>query len=105
MVSVSKSLTDSEGRIDYTVWSELFTCPDCAGEVVFLEEAMDMETKRVMMDFPCPHCTAEITKQKMSRCMEAYYDALLHETRERPKRKPVQIHYRLGKTKYFKAPD
>ena len=29
------------GRINYTVWSEVFSCPDCAGEVVFLDEALD----------------------------------------------------------------
>jgi len=28
----------TKGRIEYTVWSEVFTCPDCAGEVVFLDE-------------------------------------------------------------------
>jgi hypothetical protein len=27
------------GKIEYTVWSEVFTCPDCAKEVVFLDEA------------------------------------------------------------------
>ena len=39
--------TDGEttGRIDYTVWSEVFSCPDCTGEVVFTEEALD-ETPR-----------------------------------------------------------
>ncbi|NIQ95200.1 MAG: hypothetical protein GWN87_14045, partial [Desulfuromonadales bacterium] len=30
----------TRGRINYTVWSEVFVCPDCAGEVVFLEEAL-----------------------------------------------------------------
>ena len=29
----------TKGRIEYTVWSELFTCPDCSGEVVFLDES------------------------------------------------------------------
>ena len=32
-------------QIEYTVWSEVFTCPDCAGEVVFLDEALDEETQ------------------------------------------------------------
>ena len=26
----------ANGRIDYTVWSEVFACPECAGEIVFL---------------------------------------------------------------------
>ena len=31
----------TKGRIEYTVWSEVFSCPNCAGEVVFLDEALD----------------------------------------------------------------
>jgi len=95
----------TKGRIDYVVWSEVFSCPECAGEVVFLEEAMDMETKRVMKEYPCPHCKAVISKQKMSRTFESYYDSLLNETKERPKRKPIQIAYRVGKAKHSKSPD
>ena len=30
----------TKGRINYTVWSEVFSCPECAGEVVFLSEAL-----------------------------------------------------------------
>jgi DNA modification methylase len=95
----------TKGRVDYVVWSEIFSCPECAGEVVFLEEAMDMETKRVMKEYPCPHCKALISKQKMSRTFESYYDSLLKETKERPKRKPIQIAYRIGKAKHSKSPD
>ncbi|MHB1881405.1 MAG: DNA methyltransferase [Acidithiobacillus sp.] len=94
----------TKGRVDYVVWSEIFSCPECAGEVVFLEEAMDMETKKVMKEYPCPHCNAVITKQKMSRTFESYYDSLLNETKERPKRKPIQIVYRIGKYKHSKTP-
>lgn len=54
----------TKGRINYTVWSEVFSCPECAGEVVFLEEALDPETKRVKDRFPCPHCGAGLTKQR-----------------------------------------
>ena len=36
-----------KGRINFTVWSEVFTCPECAGEVEFLEEALDDENKSV----------------------------------------------------------
>ena len=30
----------TKGRIEFTVWSEVFTCPECAGEIVFMEEAL-----------------------------------------------------------------
>jgi len=49
-----------KARINYTVWSEVFSCPECAGEVVFLEEALDQKTKRVRDEFPCPACRTAI---------------------------------------------
>ncbi len=35
----------TKGRIEYTVWSEIFTCPECAGEVNFVDEALDPKTQ------------------------------------------------------------
>ena len=61
--------TDGEthGRIDYTVWSEVFNCPECAGEIVFLEEALDRATGRVRDTFPCPNCDVELNKNRLER--------------------------------------
>ncbi|MBI4882199.1 MAG: DNA methylase, partial [Planctomycetes bacterium] len=42
----------TKGRINYTVWSEVFSCPECARDVVFVDEALDEETKRVKKEFP-----------------------------------------------------
>jgi len=95
----------TKGRIDYTVWSEVFVCPECAGEVVFLEEAMDKESKRVLKAFNCPHCRADIAKKGMERAVETVYDDLLNSSRQQPKRKPVEIVYHVGKGKYSKPPD
>jgi len=95
----------TKARIEYTVWSEVFTCPDCAGEVVFLNEALDSETKRVRDIFPCPHCGSELTKKRMERCFETHFDALLNKTIRSPKRKPSLISYKVGKHRYEKKPD
>jgi len=43
------------GRIEYTVWSEVLSCNSCAGEVVFTEAALDLETFRVDEIIICPH--------------------------------------------------
>ncbi len=42
------------GRINYTVWSDVFICPSCTGEVVFWEAAVDKEAGRVREEFSCP---------------------------------------------------
>jgi DNA modification methylase len=93
----------TEGRIEYTVWSEVFTCPDCAGEVVFHDEALDKETKCVKDTFPCPHCGSELTKNRMERCLETRFDAHLKSTIRIPKRRPSLISYKVGKQRYEKT--
>ena len=36
----------TKGRINFTVWSEVFTCPECAGEINFVKEALDPKLKK-----------------------------------------------------------
>lgn len=95
----------TNGRIEYTVWSEVFSCPECAGEVNFLDEALDEETKRVRDDFPCPHCNTGLTKKKLERLYVSKLDSATGNTLSTPKRVPSLILYRIGKTKYEKKPD
>lgn len=95
----------TKGRIEYTVWSEVFSCPDCAGEVEFLAEALDEESKRVKDSFPCPHCQAEVSKRSLQKTYSTEFDPVDNETRQVPKRKPSLICYKIGKTRYEKRPD
>ena len=95
----------TKGRIEYTVWSEVFTCPDCAGEVVFLEQALDPETKRVRETFPCPHCGAELDKRKLDRVFESRVDPASGKPWKRVKYVPVLISYRVGKQRFEKRLD
>lgn len=95
----------TKGRINFTVWSEVFSCAECSGEVNFVEEALDEETKRVHDEFPCPSCGARLTKKKLERMNETRFDASVGDTIRVPRRKPVLINYSVGKKKYQKAPD
>ena len=95
----------TKGRINYTVWSELFTCPECSEEVVFLKEALDAETKRVEKEITCPGCSAKASKEQMGLVFEAFHDAPRGGVEKRPKRIPVLVNYRIGKDKYEKEPD
>ena len=95
----------TKGRIEYTVWSEVFTCPECAGEVNFLHEALDQASKRVLDVFPCPHCGAELNKDRLERVLENRIDPATGQPWQRVKFKPVLISYKIGKQKYEKQPD
>lgn len=95
----------TKGRIEYTVWSEVFTCSDCAGEVVFLDEALDEESKRVKDSFPCPHCQAEVSKRTLQKAYSTEFDPIANEIRQIPKRTPSLICYKINKARYEKKPD
>ena len=93
------------GKINYTVWSDVFICPECAGEVVFYESAVDKESGRVSKDFSCPHCTTELTKRSLDRAWISKYDDSLGESIKQAKQVPVLINYSVGKQRFEKCPD
>ena len=95
----------TKGRIEYTVWSEVFTCPHCAGEVNFLDEAFDNVTNRVRDDFPCPHCSAELTKKKLEKLFESTVDPVSGKAIKSAKRVPSLIFYVVSGNKFKKKPD
>ena len=95
----------TQGRIEYTVWSEVFSCPECAGTVNFLDEALEDESKRVRDVFPCPHCSAELNKDRLERVLETRTDPATGQSWQRVKFQPSIIAYTVGKTRYEKAPD
>lgn len=94
-----------KGFINYTVWSDVFICPHCSGEIVFSEAAFDPETKRVEKTFVCPHCGGKLSKKDCLPAMEMIHDELLHETIRIARQKPVLINYTFDGKKYEKAPD
>src|SRR5690606_30255582 len=62
------------GRINYTVWSDVFTCPECAGDVVFWDAAVDEKAGAVRDEFDCPHCSSKLTKRGMERAWVSRVD-------------------------------
>ena len=95
----------TKGRIEYTLWSQIYACPDCTGEINFFDEALDDESKRVKESFPCPHCGVELTKTKLEKLYDTQLDASTGIALRIPKRKPALISYVIGKSKYEKRPD
>lgn len=95
------------GTINYTVWSDVFVCNECAGEVVFWDEAVDEQNGKVHDSFPCPHCNAELTKRRIERAWVNKYDVAIGETIKQAKQVPVQINYSVAGVsgRFEKKPD
>lgn len=86
----------TKGRVEFTVWSEVFTCPHCAGEINFIDEALDEDSKRVRDKFPCPHCSADVNKDNLDRVLESRVDPATGETWKRVKFRPSVMSYVAG---------
>ncbi len=94
-----------KGKINYTVWSEVFTCPQCGKELVFFDIAVDKETFSVNDRFKCSACETELDKKSLGRVWISYFDQELQRTHKLVKYKPVLINYQCGKQRFEKQPD
>lgn len=98
------SPSGAKAVIDYTVWSEVFTCPHCASAIVFYEAGFDEKTKRVRERFACPSCGVKVAKDELMR-RRVSVRTLGGDTIERVEFRPVRVAYRVGKATGLKALD
>lgn len=94
-----------KGRINYVVWSDVFVCPNCSGEIVFWNAAVDKERGKVTDIFKCGYCRSELRKKDCDRARETVYDKALKENIVLARQVPVLINYSVGKKRYEKALD
>lgn len=97
----------TKGRINYTVWSDVFMCPECTGELVFWDVAVNHDEKKVEEPFSCPHCSVQIRKRNAERVWVSHSDQRLGSVLRAAKQVPVLIVYKVpGLSKSFeKVPD
>jgi len=95
----------SKGKINYTVWSDVFVCSGCGHEIVFWEAAVDKEKGEVKDEFACPHCHAIHTKRGLSKAMLTIYDRALNQTIRQAKTIPVLINYSANGKRHEKFLD
>lgn len=72
---ISEKTPSSKSDINFTIWSDVFFCPQCQGDIIFWEAARDEDSGEVQDTFPCPHCSAILKKASLDRQMET---ALTH---------------------------
>ncbi|MCF6096370.1 DNA methylase [Thermovorax subterraneus] len=94
-----------KGRINYTVWSDVFICPNCSREIVFWDAAVDKEEGKVLEEFKCQSCGAFVKKANLERAKVTVYDKALKEYITQAKQVPVLINYSVNGKRYEKKPD
>ena len=101
----TRDKSGSSSRIDYTVWSEVLACPECGDEMAFLAVAYDPESRRIRETFPCPRCGTTLRKALLTLLYDTRVDPAIGTTVREPRRVPVLVFYRLGRTKVERAPN
>ena len=94
-----------KGTINYTIWSDVFVCPQCSSEIVFADAAVDFKAGKVKDKFECPHCHALLTKGDCTKAFMPVVDEALGTTISMIKQVPVLINYTFAGKRYEKKPD
>jgi rubredoxin len=102
-----------KGKINYTVWSDVFVCPNCGHEMDFWNVAVDRDSGGIRDSWACPSCNTLMAKSpnrgsgalKAERAWVTRYDRDLKQTIRQAKQVPVLINYIMGKNRNNKSLD
>ncbi|MDA5561783.1 DNA methyltransferase [Exiguobacterium sp. MMG028] len=86
--------TQKHHTISYTVWSDVFSCPQCESDIVFHYDATDDKNNKVLDSFSCPNCKINLTKKELNRSWEYIFDEALNQNVKCIKTLPVMICYK-----------
>jgi len=100
------------GRINYVVWSDVYSCAECAGEFVYYDHAFVKKGRKFEFtpEFYCPHCQSLISKnpsknsaaQKPDRVWNTEFDNLTNTALKKTKQVPTIINYSIGTKRHVK---
>lgn len=94
------------GKINYVVWSDVFSCPSCTTEMTFWDVAVNENEGKVRDQFDCPGCSTNLTKRTLERVWRVGSDPDTSVSYKIPKQRPVSINYVIdGKRALKKIPD
>lgn len=93
------------GRINYVVWSNMYYCPQCSGEINYYAVMMANGAKSTQKMIKCPHCMAVTDRTKLEIKYDVVFDEELGQTTRTQARVPVLINYSVGTKRFTKEPD
>lgn len=94
-----------DGQINFTIWSDVFSCPYCGFEFTFWDIAVDQKTGKVKREFPCRNCDAGLNKRILNRSTQTMHSEVLGREITFGRQEPVLIDYSVGRRKYQKYLD
>jgi predicted RNA-binding Zn-ribbon protein involved in translation (DUF1610 family) len=93
------------GRIVHTLWSDVFACPSCGGEIVYWRAAVDQAAGAIRARFACPSCGVMLAKRDLTRAFTEVDDRALGRRVKLARAVPIEITYEAGGSRHRKPPD
>jgi DNA modification methylase/predicted RNA-binding Zn-ribbon protein involved in translation (DUF1610 family) len=98
--------TKEKGRIEFTVWSDVFSCPECGGEINYYSaRRSNVESEDAGAALACPSCGADLGRRELERLYSSEHDSLTGQIVRRIRRVPVLIQYTFRGARHTKQPD
>lgn len=92
-------------RINYTIWSDVFSCKECGGEIIFWNAAADHDLGKLSDTFYCSECGVSSSKRSVERCWVNEVDIGSGQFHRFAKQVPVEINYTFNGKRFSKKPD
>lgn len=93
-----------EGNIDYTVWSDVYVCPNCGSEINYWNVSVLPRNKMIAKP-KCPVCSATIEKSKCEHAQDVIYDEKIGDTISTARQVPVKVFYTYNGKRFSKDVD
>jgi DNA modification methylase len=97
--------TKSTGKINYTVWSEIYLCHNCSNEIPYINSYYSFEDGDLIEEPKCPECKSVQDLRKRERKLKTVFDSLQNKTTKIVDYIPVRINYSVGTKRFEKIPD
>jgi len=95
----------TKGIINYTVWSDIFICPECSSHLNAWKLYYNEKPGPVNKKLICWNCNSEVTRKNLERVIYTEIDQVSKTVLSSVKQIPVLINYSIGKKRFEKIPD
>lgn len=101
--------SSTKGKINYTVWSRVYICPQCGEKIVLWNATVKYDFEKaigeVVKEFKCHNCGIDLDINKLITAKEPVIDYATGELFEDIIQEPVLINYTHDGKRYEKVPD
>lgn len=101
----TKHTNGKDASINYVLWSDVFICPNCGEELIFWQNAVNVEQGKILDQFKCTNCNSTLSKSSCEKAYETHFSSLSGTTLNSTKKVPILINYSYGGKRYTKVVD